>query len=203
MSTTIDTIEWAIAECIRNPIVMKKAQTELDTIVGKSRRVEEVDVPNLKYLQAIVKENFRLHPVGPILLPHLSIKPCKVLGYDIPGNTLVFVNASAIHRDPKSWEDPTTFKPERFLDGMTHAHIQVEGQNFELLPFGSGRRQCPGIMLASTLVHIMVATFVQSFDWSLPNGLEPMDLDMSEAEGAVNVLAHPLIAIPKARLSIS
>jgi len=96
-----------------------------------------------------------------------------------------------------------TFKPERFLDGMPHAHMQVEGNSFEYLPFGVGRRQCPGIMLASTLVHIMVATFMQSFDWSLPNGLQPVDLNMSEGEGISHVLAHPLTAIPKARLSIA
>jgi len=180
-----------------------KVQAELDIVVGKSRRVEDADVPNLKYLQAIIKENFRLHPIAPILFPHVSIKPCKVLGYDIPGKTPVIVNVAAIARDPKMWEDPMTFKPERFLDGMPHAHMQVEGKNFELLPFGAGRRKCPGMMLASTLVHIMVATFMQSFDWSLPNGLQPMDLDMSESEGIGHVRAHPLIAIPMTRLSIS
>jgi len=203
MSTTTDTIEWAIAECIRNPIVMKKVQEELDTVVGKSRRVEEADVPNLKYLQAVVKENFRLHPVLPLLIPHLNKEPCKVLGYNIPGKTLVFVNVAAIARDPRTWEDPMTFKPERFLDGMPHANIQYEGKNFEVLPFGAGRRQCAGILLASTFIHIIVATFMQSFNWSLPNGLQPKDLDMSADEGVGHVLAHPLIAIPKARLSIS
>jgi len=100
------------------------------------------------------------------------------------------------------WEDPMIFKLKRFLNGMPHAHIQVEGKNFELLPFRARWRQCPGILLASTLVHIMVATFMQSFDWSLPSGLQPMDLDMSEREGVGHVLAHPLTAIPKARLSI-
>jgi len=202
ISTTTDTIEWAIAECIRNPIVMKKLQEELDTVVGKSRRVEDADIPNLKYLQAIIKENFRLHPVAPLLVPRLSDKPCKVLGYDIPKNTSIFVNVAAIAQDPKMWEDPMTFKPERFLEGMPHAHLQVDGKNFEVLPFGSGRRQCPGIMLASTMVHIIVANFMQSFDWSLPNGLPPMDLDMSEGEGIGHVLAHPLMAILRARLSI-
>jgi len=179
---------------------MKKVQAELDTVVGKTRRVEDADVSKLKYLQAVIKETFRLHPTGPLLFPHSNEKPCKVWGYDIPKKTQVFVNVGAIARDPRFWEDPMTFKPERFLDGMPYSHMQVEGKNFELLPFGAGRRQCPGIMLASTLVHIMVATFMQSFDWSLPNGLQPTDLDISE--GAVNVLAHPLIAIPKARLSI-
>jgi len=182
---------------------MKKVQVELDTIVGKSRRVEDADVPNLKYLQAVIKENFRLHPIVPMLIPHLNENPCKVLGYDIPKKTLVFVNVAAIAQDPRIWEDPLTFKPERFLDGMPHANMKFEGKNFEVLPFGAGRRQCPGIMLASTLVHIMVATFIQSFDWSLPNGLQPKDLDMSQAEGIGHVRADPLIAILKARLSIS
>jgi len=135
-------------------------QAELDIVVGKSRRVEDADVPKLKYSQAIVRENFHLHHAVPILVPHLSDKPCKVLGYDIPGKTLFFVNAAAIARDPKRWEDPMTFKPERFLDGMPHAHMHVEGKKFEVLPFGAGWRQCPCIMLASTMVHIMVAIFM-------------------------------------------
>jgi len=192
-----------MAECISNPNVMKKAQVELDSVVGKSRRVEDADIPNLKYLQAIVKETLRLHPVVPLLVPHVSKKACKVLGYDIPGGTPVFVNAAAIARDPSIWKDPTIFKPERFLDGMPYANIEFKGKHFELLPFGSGRRACAGIVLGTTLVHILVASFLQSFDWVLPNDLQPTELDMSEAEGVGHILRHSLTAIPKARLSIS
>jgi len=192
-----------MAECIRNPNVMKMAQAELDSVVGKSRRVEDADVPNLKYLQAIVKETFRLHPVLPILIPHVNKNACEVFGYNIPEKTSIFVHVAAISRDPRIWKDPTVFQPERFLDGMPHADTDFKGKHFELLPFGMGRRACPGIALASTLVHIMIASLLQSFDWSLPNDLQPRELDLSEAKGLGHLLAHPLIAIPKARLSIS
>lgn len=202
-SSTFDTIEWAMAECIKNPHVMKKAQAELDTVVGKSRRVEDVDVPNLKYLQAIIKENFRLHPVVPLLFPHVSKNASKVLGYDIPGGTPIFVNVGGIARDPNIWKDPLVFKPERFLEGTPNAKVTFEGKHFRILPFGSGQRACPGIALATTLVHIMIATLLQSFDWSLPNGLQNIDLDMSEVDGVGHKRAQPLIVVPKARLSIS
>jgi len=138
VNTTTDPIEWAIVQCIFNPIVMKKVQVELDIVVGKSWRVEDANVPNLKYLQAIIKENFRLHFVAPMLLLHLSENHCKVLGYDIPRKTLVFVNVGAIAQDPRMWDNPLTFKPERFLDGMPHANMKFEGKNFEVLPFEVG-----------------------------------------------------------------
>lgn len=201
--TTTDSTEWAISECIRNPEVMSKVQSELDAVVGKSRRVEEADIPNLKYLQAVIKETFRLHISPPMLIPRENETACKVLGFDIPKGTTVMVNASAIARDPNIWEDPLEFKPERFLDGSRHASTDLQGNHFELLPFGSGRRQCGGIGLGLTMTHILTATLLQSFDWSLPNGLQPVDLDMSEAEGMLPHRAQHLSVIPKARMSIS
>nr|AHI15953.1 flavonoid 3',5'-hydroxylase [Pohlia nutans] len=201
--TSTHTVEWAMSECIRNPTIMRRAQEELDVVVGKSRRVEDGDIPKLKYLQAIIKETLRLHPETPLLLPHKNEDACKAFGYDIPAQTCLMVNVGAIARDPSVWEDPLEFKPERFLDGMPHANVDYQGNHFELLPFGSGRRLCPGMVLGTTMVHILVATLLHSFDWTLPNGLQPMDLDMSEAEGILNVLAKPFRAIPKARLSIS
>lgn len=199
-STTTDTIEWALAECIHNPHVMKKAQAELDVVVGKARRVEDADIPNLKYLQAIVKENYRLHPVAPLLIPHLNANACNVFGYDIPAGTTVFVNVGAITRDPSIWKDPLEFKPERFMDGTPHADMDANGRYFELLPFGSGRRGCPGIVLGNAMVNILLATLLQSFEWSLPNGVQPEDLDMTEGAGVMSMRADPLKAITKARL---
>lgn len=138
ISTTTDAIEWAILECIYNANVMSKAQVEFDKVVGTSRRVEDGDIPNLKYLQAIIKENFCLHPVAPLMFPHLNGNDCKVFGYDIPRGTPVFVNIGAIARDPSIWKDSMVFKPKRFLHGMPHANTNVEGKSFELLPFRLG-----------------------------------------------------------------
>ncbi|KAG0597782.1 hypothetical protein M758_12G020200 [Ceratodon purpureus] len=201
--TTTDSTEWAMAECIHNPEVMTKVQAELDAVVGKSRRVEEADIPNLKYLQAVVKETFRLHISPPMLIPRENENACKILGYDIPKGTTIIVNAAAIARNPSIWEDPLTFKPERFLEGSPSANTDVQGNNFELLPFGSGRRQCAGIGLGLSMTHILTATLLQSYDWSLPNDVQPTDLDMSEAPGMLPHRAQSLSAIPKARMSIS
>jgi cytochrome P450 len=200
--TTIDVVEWALSECIRNPKLMSKVQDELDTVVGKARRVEDADIPNLKFFQAVIKETFRLHLSTPILFPHVNQTACKLFGYDIPAGTTVLVCAGAIARDPSVWENPLEFKPERFLDGSPHANTDYQGHHFELVTFGSGRRGCPGTALASTMVHILTANLLHSFDWSLPNEMPPMDLDMSEAPGRLHRRAQPLKAILKARLPI-
>jgi flavonoid 3'-monooxygenase len=200
--TSIDVVEWALSECIHNPELMSKVQAELDAVVGKSRRVEEADIPKLKYLQAMVKETFRLHLSTPILFPHVNKSETKVFGYDIPAGTTVLVCAGAIARDPAVWEDPLEFRPERFLDGSPHANTDVQGNHFELLTFGSGRRGCPGTALAMTMVHLLSATLLHSFDWSLPDHKAVEKLDMSEAPGRLHRMANPLNAVPKARLSI-
>ena len=190
-----------MAECIRNPHVMSKVQAELDNVVGRSRRVEDADLPNLKYLTATIRETFRLHLL-PMVLPRQNLTACKVFGYDIPAGTMLMVNARAIARDPNIFESPLEFKPERFLEGMPHATTDIQGHTFEILPFGSGRRACPGMTLAIGMVHIQTATLLQCFDWSLPDGLQPQELDMTVAEGMVPYKAQPLRAIPKPRLSI-
>ena len=177
---------------------MSKVQAEIDIVVGKGRRVQETDIPNLKYLQAMVKETFRLH-ITPILFPHVNRTACKVFGYDIPAGTTAFICIGAIAKDPSVWEDPLEYKPERFLGGAPHAATDVMGAHFELLTFGSGRRGCPGKELAVGSVHIIVANLVQSFDWAVPEGVNPEKLDMAEAPGRLHRKASSLMAIPKAR----
>lgn len=189
-----------MAECICNPHVMKNIQDELDAVVGRSRRVEEADIPNLKYLQATVKETLRLHLL-PMLLPHENATACHAFGYHIPAGTTIMINARAIARDPNIWKDPSEFKPERFLEGTPHANTNVKGFHFELLPFGSGRRACPGMELATLMIQIQVATLLQFFDWVLPNDSQSKDFILSEAKGMTPFLAKPLNVIPKARLS--
>lgn len=194
--TSSSTIEWAMAEAIQNPRIMKKAQAELDEVIGKDRRVEESDIDRLPYLHALVKEVFRFHPPAPLLIPHRAESSCEVAGYTIPKDTQVLVNAWAIGRDPTIWNEPLEFKPERFME----CDIEYKGQNFELIPFGSGRRICPGLPLAHRMVHVVTASLLHSFNWSLPDGITTDNMDMNEKFGITLQRASPLIAIPSLRL---
>ncbi|CAK9878582.1 unnamed protein product [Sphagnum jensenii] len=193
IGSIVGTLEWAMAELLLEPNIMKHAQKGLDNLVGTNRLVEESDLQDLPYIRAILKETFRLHPPAPFLVPHHCIEACQVEGYTIPANTRVIVNVWAIGRDPNTWENPLKFDPDRF---MKHPEIDVQGQDFSLLPFGSGRRGCPGRSFGMLVVQIMLARILQSFDWSLPSNQH--DLDMSERFGldlkkaeALCAMAHP------------
>jgi cytochrome P450 len=194
--TSSSTIEWAIAEAIRNPPIMKKAQAELEEVLGKDKRVEESDIDRLPYLHAVVREVFRLHPPVPLLLPHRAESRCEVAGYMIPKDTQVLVNAWAIGRDPTIWDEPSEFKPERFVE----SELEYRGQNFELIPFGAGRRMCPGLPLAHRMVHVVIASLLHSFNWSLPDGITAENMDMTEKFGITLQRGSPLIAVPSPRL---
>ena len=192
--TTSSTIEWAMTELFGRPETMEKAKEELNRVVGPNRKVEESDIDNLPYLQAVVKETLRLHPSIPLLLPRNAVEDTKYMGYHIPKDTQIFVNVWAIGRDPESWDEPLCFKPDRFIG----SNIDYKGQNFELLPFGSGRRICVGISLAQRLVHLALASLLHTFDWSLV----PRDqaLDMNESVGVSLRKLVPLEATPNQRL---
>lgn len=185
-------LEWAMAELIHNPDKLSKVLSELRENVG-SRQVEETDLTRLPYLQAVLKETMRMHPVAPLLLPHkVSESGVTLGGYSVPKGAQVMVNVWAIGKDPKVWPKPEVFKPERFLEN----EIDLRGHDFELIPFGSGRRTCPGVPLVLRMVPLYLATLLQAFEWRLPDGMKASDMDMSEAfEGAV-CLAAPLTAIP-------
>ncbi|KAK4382987.1 cytochrome [Sesamum angolense] len=137
----------------------------------------------------------RLHPVGPLLI-HEGMEDCEVDGFYIQKKSRVLVNVWAIGRDPDAWTDPETFFPERFLG----SNVDVRGRDFQLIPFGTGRRGCPGLQLGLTIVQLMVAQLVHCFDWELPNGMQPSELDMSENFGLITARAKHLMAIPKYRL---
>ena len=127
-----------MANLIKHPSVMQKVQSEIDNVVGKDNKVIEDDIPKLHYLQAVVKEMFRLHPPGPVLMPRESHTACKIAGYEIPANTRMFVNVWGMGRDPRIWEDPLTYNPERFTQGSLFANLEVNGQHYQLMPFGTG-----------------------------------------------------------------
>ncbi|KAH9718387.1 hypothetical protein KPL71_022205 [Citrus sinensis] len=197
MDTSPTVVEWALSELIKHPAVMKKLQRELENIVGLKRMVEESDLENLEYLDMVVKETLRLHPVAPLMAPHESMEDCTVNGFHIPKKSRVIVNAWAIGRDPKAWNDPEKFFPERFVGSS----VDVRGRDFQLLPFGSGRRACPGMQLALTVVKQVTAQLVHCFDWELPEGMLPTELDMTEEFGLVTYRAKHLLAVPSYRLS--
>ena len=165
--TTATTIEWAMTELIRHPEKMKRAQAELDEVVGSERMVEESDAERLPYLRAVVKEVFRLHPAVPFLIPHRADERCEIAGFVIPKHSQIIVNVWAIGRDPSIWKEPLKFMPERFLD-KEKGSVDYKGQNLELIPFGAGRRMCVGLPLASRMVHLLLASLLHPFEWTLP-----------------------------------
>ncbi|KAK1285625.1 Cytochrome P450 71B34 [Acorus calamus] len=189
-------IEWILSELMKKPQLMRKLQEEIERVVGLDRMVEESDFAKLKYLDMVVKEGFRIHPAAPLMVPHLAEEDCVVMGYDIPKNTRVIVNAWAIGRDPGSWTDPEEFIPERFTD----LNVDIDGTDFRVIPFGSGRRRCPGVHLGTAVVRLVMAQLVHCFDWELPNGMSPEDLDMEEEFGLTVPRRNNLVAVPTYRL---
>ncbi|XP_057789610.1 cytochrome P450 98A2-like [Salvia miltiorrhiza] len=196
MDTTAISVEWAMAELIKNPRVQQKAQEELDRVIGYERVITELDFSNLPYLQCVAKEALRLHPPTPLMLPHRANTNVKVGGYDIPKGSNVHVNVWAVARDPAVWKNPSEFRPERFLE----EDVDMKGHDFRLLPFGAGRRVCPGAQLGINLVTSMIGHLLHHFNWAPPNGIRPEDIDMGENPGLVTYMRTPLEAIPTPRL---
>ncbi|KAJ4750933.1 Cytochrome P450 [Rhynchospora pubera] len=196
MDTTVISVEWAMSELVRNPHVQAKVQEELDRVVGRDRVMNETDFSKLPYLQAVVKESLRLHPPTPLMLPHKASAHVKLGGYDVPKGSNVLVNVWAIARDPKVWKNPLEYRPERFIE----EDIDIKGADFRILPFGAGRRVCPGAQLGINLVASMLGHLLHHFKWSLPSGVRPEDVDMRESPGMVTFMQTPLKAVATPRL---
>ncbi|TXG68328.1 hypothetical protein EZV62_003263 [Acer yangbiense] len=190
------TVEWAISELLKKPKIFLKATEELDRVIGKERWVQEKDIVNLPYIDAIVKETMRLHPVAPFLVPRMTREDCKVAGYDIPKNSRALVMVWTIGRDPELWENPNEFYPERFLGKS----IDVKGHDFELLPFGAGRRMCPGYSLGLKVIQASLANLLHGFTWKLPENMKVEDLNMEEVFGLSTPKKYPLEAVVEPRL---
>ncbi|XP_037480934.1 cytochrome P450 76M5-like [Triticum dicoccoides] len=190
------TLEWAMAELLRNPSVMAKVRAEIDDALGGKETIGETDAASLPYLQAVVKEAMRLHPVAAILLPHRAVEEgVEIGGYAVPNGSTVIFNAWAIMRDPAAWERPHEFVPERFL-GKADQVVDFRGKAFEFIPFGSGRRLCPGVPMAERVVPFILASLLHAFEWRLPDGGSAAELDVSERFTTANVMAVPLKAVP-------
>ncbi|EOY12077.1 Cytochrome P450 71D10, putative [Theobroma cacao] len=189
--TSSTTVEWAMSEMIKNPRVMKKAQDEARRVFNERGRVDESGIHELEYLSLVVKETLRLHPSVPLLQRECS-EDCVIDGYEVPARTNVIVNAWAIGRDPRHWKEAEKFHPERFLD----TSIDFRGLDFELIPFGAGRRICPGISFALPNILLPLAQLLYHFDWELPNGMKHQDLDMTEEFGITVTRRNDLFLIP-------
>ncbi|XP_026400228.1 cytochrome P450 71A9-like [Papaver somniferum] len=186
--TSAATLVWTMTELIRNPTVMQRAQEEVRSLTGLKDMVDESDLHKLSYTKLVIKEAFRLHPPAPLLVPRETREKCTINGYDIPIKTSVLINAKAISTDPEYWRNPYEFYPERFLN----SNIDYKGQDFELLPFGGGRRGCPGISFSVVLVELVLANLLLCFDWNLPSEMKIEDVDMSEAFGLTTHKKVPL-----------
>ncbi|GKE87122.1 cytochrome P450 71A1-like protein, partial [Tanacetum coccineum] len=190
------TVEWAISQLLKKPEIFQKATEELDRVIGKNRWVQEKDMPNLPYVEAIAKETMRLHPVAPMLVPRRAREDCKVGGYDITEGTRVLVSVWTIGRDPKLWDKPEEFCPERFIG----RDIDVKGHDFELLPFGAGRRMCPGYSLGLKVIEATLANLLHGFTWNLPSKMTKDDLNMEEIFGLSTPKKFPLLTVAQPRL---
>ncbi|KAF5190876.1 Cytochrome p450 [Thalictrum thalictroides] len=180
--TSYVTLEWAMSELIRHPDIMEEVQKEVRDIARGILILKENDIEEMHYLKAVIKETLRLHPPAPLLVPHESMEKVQIQGYDIPTKTTVMINAFAIGRDPLWWEDPDKFWPKRFLNGVS-ASIDFKGLDFQLIPFGAGRRGCPGILFATSILELTLANLLNIFDWELPKDMDGKDLDMHEGSG--------------------
>ncbi|GMP33902.1 hypothetical protein CsSME_00007010 [Camellia sinensis var. sinensis] len=189
--TTYSALEWVLAELLKHPKVLKELQNEVRRIGNGKQYITENDLEKIHYLKAVIKEAMRLHPPIPLLVPRRSTQDVKLMGYDIAAGTQVITNAWAIGRDPLSWDEPEEFRPERFLS----TSIDFKGHDFELMPFGAGRRGCPGIQFAMAVDELALANLVYEFDFAVPNGARGEDLDMSEAIGLTVHKRSPILAV--------
>ncbi|CAL4940056.1 unnamed protein product [Urochloa decumbens] len=191
--TTAATLEWAMAELIRNPQAMSRATSEIRERLGQGiAMITSTDLGDLRYLRMAIKETLRLHPAVPLIL-RASQEKCKIMGYEIPKGTSVFINTFAVASDPSYWDNTEEFKPERFENST----LDYNWARFEFIPFGAGRRQCPGALFATMTIELTLANLLYHFDWALPDGADPKALDMGEVFGDLHqaLLDHLLLII--------
>ncbi|KAG6683778.1 hypothetical protein I3842_12G031500 [Carya illinoinensis] len=196
--TTYTVLEWAMSELLRHPRVMKKLQDEVRGISQAKTSITENHLEKMQYLKVVIKETLRLYPPIPLLLPRESTQDVQIKGYHIPAGTLTFINAWAIGRDPALWDEPEEFRPERFLNSF----VDFRGHDFQLIPFGAGRRGCPGITFAMATNELVLANLVQEFDWALPGGACLEDLNMTQCTGLAIHRKVPLFAIASTPISV-
>ncbi|XP_039020187.1 cytochrome P450 71A9-like [Hibiscus syriacus] len=189
--TTASTLVWTFTEIIRNPPCMQKVQDEVREVANGRNMIEESDLPILNYLQLIIKEALRLHPPVPLSVPRETTEDCIIGDYEISAKTRIIMDVRSIGLDPKYWKNPNEFRPERFINNI----VDFKGKHFEFLPFGVGRRGCPGLNFAIVLVQLVIANFLNRFDWKLPDGMRVEDVNMEEDTGLTMFKKTPLCLV--------
>ncbi|XVF79448.1 hypothetical protein PTKIN_Ptkin14bG0223800 [Pterospermum kingtungense] len=191
IETSATVMEWTMTELILNPRVMKKVQEEIRNVIGNKGKITESDLDHFEYLRFAIREATRLHPAAALLVRETSSQ-ININGYDIAPKTVIWINVSANGRDPESWENPEQYYPERFIDSS----VDFKGQHFELLPFGAGRRGCPGLYMGNIIVELALANLLYHFDWKLPNAMKVEDISMEEAAGVATYKKQSLQLVP-------
>ncbi|XP_066382384.1 3-hydroxyindolin-2-one monooxygenase-like [Miscanthus floridulus] len=195
--TSFTVLEYAMVQLMRNPRLMNKLQAEVRNAIAKGKEmVTEDELDSLAYLKAVIKETLRLHMPAPLLVPHFSMADCNIEGYTIPSGTRAIVNSWALARDPSYWEKAEEFKPERFMEGGSATAIDNKGNDFQYLPFGAGRRMCPGANFAIANIEVMLANLVYHFNWELPMELAKKGIDMTESFGVTVRRTKKLLLVP-------
>ncbi|BAT97688.1 hypothetical protein VIGAN_09120700 [Vigna angularis var. angularis] len=194
--TTAVTLVWAMTLLLKHPRVMKKVQEEIRSLSGKKPFLDEDDIQKFPYFKAVIKETLRLYPPAPLLVPRETREKVTIDGYEIPAKTMIYVNAWAIHRDPGAWEEAEEFIPERFLNST----VDLRGQDFCFIPFGAGRRMCPGLNMAFATLDVVLANLLCSFDWELPEGMKREDIDTEALPGLSQHKKNPLCVLAKCQM---
>ncbi|KAK4492124.1 hypothetical protein RD792_002921 [Penstemon davidsonii] len=193
IETTVWALEWAVAELVNNPDVQTKLRDEINTILGPGIQVTEADTHKLPYLQAVIKETLRLRTIVPCLLPHMNLQTAKLGGYDIPAQSRVLVNAWRLANDPTNWKKPEEFRPERFFE--EESKIETNGNDLKYIPFGVGRRSCPGILIAMPVLGITLGRLVQNFEMLCPPGVDKIDTRENNGQFAMRILKHSTVVL--------
>ncbi|KAL5569651.1 hypothetical protein UlMin_026226 [Ulmus minor] len=193
IETTLWSIEWGIAELVNHPEIQQKLRDELDTVLGRGVQITEPDTHKLPYLQAVIKETLRLRMAIPLLVPHMNLQDAKLGGFDIPAESKILVNAWWLANNPETWKNPEEFRPERFLE--EEAKVEANGNDFRYLPFGVGRRSCPGIILALPILGITLGRLVQNFELSPPPGQNKLDTSEKGGQFSLHILKHSTIVV--------
>ncbi|KAG9443243.1 hypothetical protein H6P81_014583 [Aristolochia fimbriata] len=191
IETTLWSIEWAIAELVNHPEIQEKVRAEMDAVLGPGVQITEPDMQRLPYLQAVIKETLRLRMAIPLLVPHMNLHDAKLAGYDIPAESKILVNAWFLANNPGQWKRPEEFRPERFLE--EEKHVEANGNDFRYLPFGVGRRSCPGIILALPILGITIGRLVQNFHLLPPPGQNKLDTTEKGGQFSLHILNHSTI----------
>ncbi|KAL0740785.1 hypothetical protein Bca4012_082298 [Brassica carinata] len=191
--TTLWSTEWGIAELVNHPEIQSKLRNEIDTVLGPGVQVTEPELHKLPYLQAVIKETLRLRIAIPLLVPHMNLNDAKLSGYDIPAESKILVNAWWLANNPNSWKKPEEFRPERFF--VEEAHVEANGNDFRYVPFGVGRRSCPGIILALPILGIPIGRLVQNFELLPPPGQSRVDTSEKGGQFSLHILNHSTIVM--------